>query len=436
MSLQRKQINLLSHQYRFLRSKAKFCALIGGIGSGKTFAGSTFILESVIESPEALHFIGANTYSQLQQATLVAMFNLLDTQGIEYTFNKVDGILRFCGGTVLCKSMDNFEMHRGIEIGSFWLDESRDLKQAAFDMMMGRLRDRRAKRLRGRITSSPSGRNWIYDYFHKSGEKNNPDFELIHATSFDNTYLPDGYIDSIKSMYSDEFYQQEILGEFISGGRGMIFPWAAAHNYPPFVEPIDINKWMLLIGLDPASTSTFGVIFFLHNTYTKQTIAFDEIYEQEMSKMTARSIWDEIQVKAKPYLDRVKDVMYVLDEAAAWYRAEVYEYDHKAEIFGSEKHKYGVDGYIIYLRQFMKVGLLTITDKCPRFRKELEGYIRDDKGKIPKVNDHLINAAQYALTALGYDLSELSEPGPKQEEPKRYFKIEDDFKTDSYAELD
>lgn len=213
-----------------MKSDKKFVALIGGIGSGKSHCGALYIIKRVFENPDAMHFIGANTYGQLRDSTLEATYKVLSDLGLSFEYNQNSGILEFAGGRVLCKSMENFNALRGIEVASFWLDEVRDLRKEAFDMMMGRLRDKRAKKLQGIVTSSPSGFNWIYDYFAKAGEKNTDEFELINAKSYDNHFLPDGYIDSIKSQYSTEFFKQEILGEFVNIYQGQAYINFGSYN--------------------------------------------------------------------------------------------------------------------------------------------------------------------------------------------------------------
>lgn len=252
----RKKIKLLPHQFDMMISPEKFGALIGGIGSGKSYFGANYIIKRVFEYPEALHFIGANTYGQLRDSTLEAMFRVLSDFGLEFEYNQNAGMLEFANGRVLCKSMENFDALRGIEIATFWLDEVRDLRREAFDMMMGRLRDRRASRLEGRVTSSPAGFNWVYDYFHPNGENNTSEFKLIHARSYDNHHLPAGYIDSIKSQYSAEFFKQEIMGEFVNIYQGQAYVnwgewnlvdanpfWADGPVHPllPVVVAMDFN---------------------------------------------------------------------------------------------------------------------------------------------------------------------------------------------------
>lgn len=419
-----------------LGSNSYICSNVVHHNSGKTWSGSHYSIQKVATNNKSLHFIGANTYSQLETATLKTLTGELEKLGIKYSYNQNKGLLEFAGGQSLCKTMDNYEMLRGIEVGSFWLDEVRDLKQQAFDMMMGRLRDKNATKLEGRVTSSPSGYNWIYDYFHPEGEKNNPEFKLINAASMSNIYLPEGYLDSIKAQYSDEFYEQEILGRFVRGGKGTVFPWiiTALKIKREYLIPIDSNKWTMIVGLDPGSTSCFGVIFFLYNQYTKKIIVVDEIYEKNPSNTTAYKMNNAINEVLSKY--SFKSVEFIYDEAAVWFKNELQEVDSSKWLMPSAKSRFGVDGYINLVKVIMNQGLLTIASECVNFWKELEMYQKDDNGRIPKENDHLINAFQYACGSLGLDFSESQEPREKPEE-KRFYTFQEEFnKEESYEEFD
>jgi len=217
------KVELLDHQWEFLESKIKFTLLSGGIGSGKSWVGSHYIINRVRNFPNSLHFIGTNTYSQLRDSTLSCLFGVLSDLGISFSYNQNHGLLEFLGGKVLCKSMENFNSIRGIEIGTFWLDETRDLKEEAFQVLMGRLRCKNCDKLEGRLTSSPAGFNWLYDYFTPDGEHRTDEFELINASSFNNPHLPHGYIESMRDQYTEAFFKQEVLGEFINITSGRVY---------------------------------------------------------------------------------------------------------------------------------------------------------------------------------------------------------------------
>lgn len=218
------QVELLGHQYETLQSTEKYIALISGVGGGKTWTGVHWCLQQTYLHPDALGFIGATTYGQLRNSTLSAVFSELNRLEIPYTYNQSSGILQIFEKKFLCKSLDNYDALRGIEIGDMWLDEAAFLKADAWNVMIGRLRDKRGS-LRTLLTTTPNGYNWVFSHFHPDGEKNTPEHRLIKAVSRDNTFLPDGYLDSITSQYGKDskLAAQELMGEFVNVSTGQIY---------------------------------------------------------------------------------------------------------------------------------------------------------------------------------------------------------------------
>jgi len=240
------QIALSQKQADFLTSTGFATLYAAGIGSGKSFIGAHWSKEKIISEPKACGFIGANTYNQLRNATLSTFFRVLDDHNFKYKYNQQRNIINVEGTTVYAYSLDNYQNIRGIEIGWAWLDETRDTSREAFDVVLGRLRDRRATNRQIRLTSSPSGFNWLYDYF--SGPNRKPGFSLVQGSSFDNPFLPDGYVKSLRDSYDDKMYQQEVLGEFVATGVGQVY---YAFNRARHVKPQLVNPgFPLLVGMD------------------------------------------------------------------------------------------------------------------------------------------------------------------------------------------
>lgn len=249
-------VTLLPHQYKALTGQGKFKALISGIGAGKTWCGVHWILSQANKYPKALGFIGATTYSQLRNSTLTAVFNEFMRLEIPFNFNQSTGILEFLGCKVLCKSMENYEPLRGIEVGYIWLDEAAFMKEDAYNVITGRLRDKKGN-LEMLITSSPNGFNWVYEHF--VGEKKTKDHVIIKAKSKDNCYLPDGYIESLKEQYDEKLVEQELNGEFVNLTAGRAYYAFEVENN---VKEFDFLKSIPLnIGTDfncDPSTSIVG----------------------------------------------------------------------------------------------------------------------------------------------------------------------------------
>lgn len=214
-------VRLLNHQKNFLLSKSKYALLSGGVGSGKTFIGAHYVINKTNEDRETMGLIASNTYRQLNGVSLNTLFDVADDLGIKYNYNQKTSVLNFNGAKILCVSLTKFDDIRGYEFGWGWLDETRDTKAEAFNVVQGRLRCRKAKKLECRLTSTPSGFNWMYDYF--LGEKKTDNYQIIRAASLDNPYLPEGYVESLEESYDEKMARQEIYGEYLSITQGKIY---------------------------------------------------------------------------------------------------------------------------------------------------------------------------------------------------------------------
>lgn len=292
------------------------------------------------------------------------------------------------------------------------------------------------------IGTPPMMHNHFVDYMEFA--KQSSDWKFFHAPTASNPHIKSLWLSKMKEQMTKmgmiEDYLRDYEAIFVKGGKASIYPWvltAKKHKLDDIL-PSDLNKWTLIVALDPAATSVFGCVFAFHNPYTKRLIIFDEIYEDKQANMTSREIWRQIDEKLLPWRKRVKDIEFVLDEAAAYFTNETSEVRPNYWLNKTQKHLFGVDGYINMVRTVMAHELIMITDNCVKWWWEHENYQKDEKGKIPKANDHLINGSQYLCAFLGYDLSINLEPKPiPLDDLPRYRSIEQDLNlTTSYAEID
>lgn len=244
--------------------------MVGGIGSGKSYAGGCFAIEESLVDSEPMGLIGANTYNQLQNATLASLFATLEDHGIDYEYKMQRKLLRIGNAQWLTYSLDNYDPIRGIEIGRCWLDETRDTKEDAFKVVLGRLRDRRAKRIKCRLTTSPSGHNWLYDYFQ--GEKKLPSAKVVTARTKDNFILPGDYESTLRKQYDDKFAKQELDGEFINITSGRAYYGFSREGLGPIDKP---DKGTILIGMDFNVNPMTAVLGYKSEGFIN---VFDEVY--------------------------------------------------------------------------------------------------------------------------------------------------------------
>ena len=193
-------------QHAFLTDPAKIKAFVGGIGSGKTFAG---VLQILMQPGGTTGTVVAPTYPMLRDATIQAFKDIcrpLITSFVESPSYKA--VLRN-GTTILFRSGDDPDRLRGPNLNWFWIDEAAFCNEEVFDVMLGRIR---VDPISAWCTTSPNRKNWLYRTF---GPNNKFGYSLHHASTRDNYHLPPEYVQNLSNKYSSSFAQQEIEGRFV-----------------------------------------------------------------------------------------------------------------------------------------------------------------------------------------------------------------------------
>lgn len=291
------------------------------------------------------------------------------------------------------------------------------------------------------IGTPPEFHNHFVDYMELA--KDDPDWLFVHAPTRANPHISPRWLEKKKAemikLGQMEDYLRDYEAIFVKGGKKSIYPWILTAKKAKIkdVLPTDLNKWRIIVALDPAATSVFGVVFAFWNEYTKKIIVFDEIYETDATRMTTRIMFKEIREKLSPWASKVRGVDWVYDEAAAYFANEMSEVDGSIWLYASNKSEFGVEGYINLVRNVFNHDMCVITDNCTNFWDEHEKYAKDKNGRIPKDHDHLVNAFQYLCGFLGLDFSQKDEPKPIAKAERRGHSIEEDMmSSNDYQELD
>ena len=150
--------------------------------------------------------------------------------------------------------------------------------------------------------------------------------------------------------------------------------------------------------------------------------------------MTSRQIWNRVfEIKEDLHrfgFGRHETFEFTYDEAATWFRNETSEIDSCRGLWLAPTNKANNEkgeGISIIRDAFMR-GLIDICDTCPKLLWELENYIKDEAGRIPKENDHQIDNLRYHFAFIGYALHK--ENPPREPDPflqKRALRIEDEL---------
>jgi len=216
----------LPKQRIVLEAKQKFPYYLGGFGSGKSLIGAHRIIRSSLENPGSVSLCGSQSYPLLRDSvvkTFIEELALLQKRfdneniGIDLIadFNKTELKLTFFNGSeVLFRSTEDPSKFKSINLDFFWLDEPADIQEETFFMLVGRLRGKHTRNHFGVLTGNPSHPgHWLYKLYVESPPS--ADYLLVHSSSYENSFLPDGYVDSMEKSYSEDYAARYLRGEWV-----------------------------------------------------------------------------------------------------------------------------------------------------------------------------------------------------------------------------
>jgi hypothetical protein len=219
----------------------------------------------------------------------------------------------------------------------------------------------------------------------------------------------------LKANGDIRIWEREYEGKLVFGGEDAVFPtWDGENKHIKSHSMLmDILKkeksrlrWYTLC--DPGSSSCFGVLFGAHNPYTAQLFLMGEIYEKDRKKTDSVSIWNQI-TKTQQELNPGGKWITMYDEAAAWFRNEIWKH-YKVGIAPTQKKRWKTnddsDGISIAKSMMTAEDCLFVSDRLEWFPWEVESYITDEKGDYPDKDDHLIQCFLYMISACNFRFHE------------------------------
>lgn len=271
------KISLAPFQVVALKQNFEHFAFLAGVAAGKTFTGSHWAIDRIQERPELTGLLGANTYDQLNQATLREFMYWLEQYGYEYVvdacppdswnqprrFKKHSNILTVRAPwsgkctTIFTRILSKGNPLRGIEFSWYWIDESRDTPENTHDVILSRMREDSSYR-KGLITTTTNGEDWVYNRIVKGRKQGSNRFGSMHVPTIEAVkagIISQDFYDTMLASYSPIMAQQELMALHVNpfGGRAYyssgnynrlpISPWGDLHPNPnrPLVVGCDFN---------------------------------------------------------------------------------------------------------------------------------------------------------------------------------------------------
>lgn len=214
--------SMYDKQREFAMTDAHHAAFIAGIGSGKSFAGAVRALraglgwvgKTQVKTPN-LGVITAPTYDMLRDATLRTFREIAGKYVQDFNKNEMLMTLRN-GSEIIFRSTQHPDRLRGPSITWWWGDEAALYTSDVRKIMVGRLRQFGALGYDW-VTTTPKGRNWVYQTFVQDvPPAASDDYLVVRARSRENVYMQADVIEMWESEYTGDFARQELEGEFIA----------------------------------------------------------------------------------------------------------------------------------------------------------------------------------------------------------------------------
>lgn len=212
-------------------------------------------------------------------------------------------------------------------------------------------------------------------------------------------------------------YMRELEAEIVPGGSNAIFPMLEIPRYDEKGEFVGESRHvkehdtlMTEVGrrtrdfdfylmFDPGSSLTFAALFVAIERHTKRVYILDEIYIRDRMKTSTRQVYPMAQAKMDGITTR-QEWRQGYDHAATWFQVEVNN-EFGVHLTPCEKDVNKKEEKLSVIKDFMLADLFLISKRCKHFISEASTYATDDKGKIPKINDHLMDCIRYIFNAAG-----------------------------------
>ena len=267
------QEDYLPHQWEFITSKKQINALVGGFGSGKTYAflHKTFInhIKKRNDKDMSNGWIIYPTYELAEELFVEPMKEIFERNGINYKYNVQKHKFTTPYGIMKIYQLQKPQRIIGAELTFIGFDEF-DVESwkncdIAYKKAIGRMRGSSDCEIY--IVTSPEGFHYTH---HQFVENDNDSKALIHGKTTDNVYLPDSYIDLLEQNYDKSMLQAYRDGEFVN--------ISALSTYHSFERSKNVQKCEydrsqpVRIGLDFNNDPMCSILFHTYKTEPKVRI--------------------------------------------------------------------------------------------------------------------------------------------------------------------
>jgi hypothetical protein len=390
-------IALTRPQREFVFSKSAHPAIVGGLGSGKSAAGTMRLILLLLGDTGADGAYYMPTYDLIKLRAIVGVENDLERIGINYTTNRSDYSIQLHGyGKIIFRSYDRPERIIAYEVAHSICDELDTLGMEKASFVWRKISERnRQKRDKpntiGLVTTPDQGINgFVYDRWVRRKQEG---YELIKASTYSNPYLPDGYAAQILSNYDSVLAELYLHGEFVSLNANKIYHFYERKRHGS--ARILSDRDTIHIGLDFNIGGCCAVVFVADGDNITAVDEFISHDTQDFINNLAR--YNNPEITIYPDASGNSNRTNASESDVMMIRRSGFTVKHRAANPAVRDRINAVNGLLSHNRLFINHA------KCPNLATALESQGYTERGEPEKFNTH--PAIDDWNDSLGYCLS-------------------------------
>jgi PBSX family phage terminase large subunit len=267
-------LDRMPKQKEFISAPERNAAFVGGVGSSKTVGLVVSAILNMANDPGGFSLMGRLNMNSLETSTMKTFLEMIPE---EYG-NKAAGANGWAdtkktytmsnGHQLIFRHLDITDPKvaghiKSMNLSAAYVDEATEISEETFFLLAGRLRRKTAPRHLIRLSSNPAGHDWVWRHFFdpqrkESWKKNN---RGITASSMDNPFLPEEYIENLVNLYPQDWADRFIHGHF-SDFTDLVYKeftedshvWDARRCHAIFGGlPEPPATWPVIVGMDIGS---------------------------------------------------------------------------------------------------------------------------------------------------------------------------------------
>lgn len=249
-----------SMQQKFHRSTAPIRVVVAGRQSGKTHAAAEEVVRIMLRRPGTVSCLLMPTYKSTKGARRHLERALGQLPPGAWIWKASDAAYELSNGSLLyVRTADAKGVPtRGLTIdGVLWCDEAAYVPRSAWDA--ARFTQTAVAEPLAIITTTPAGRNWVYDEFQSGlpGPDRSPLTESFRFRSTDSPYCSATVIEDLKRKVGARLALQELNAYFLSDAHAAFDPEDLAKV---FVPALPVRGTQLTLGVDLGKARDWTVV--------------------------------------------------------------------------------------------------------------------------------------------------------------------------------